>query len=369
MRTAVFSGAGLSKALGYPITSELLDRAMLAAERKELGGTKSNEADCDRFLSLVNRAAPGLSRTPDLRKRVLITDLFSMIEYCIAMEEPLGSLTAIELIEFRRLLKLAISDVLATAGPSKEPDPTLAAKQRELKKSVAAWIHGLGDSATLITTNYDIEIDQAIYDLIDRGGFDIDRVAEEIDLGFEWRDVRPQGHVHSRPKSAKCSIFKLHGSLDTLRCPTCGHVYFNRLGSIAWQAFRDKLDDNNTCHCSESRLDIHIVPPTLIRSVRDANLSAIWRNAIERLRLSDRWIFIGYSLPPEDMAIRSLILRALFARKSPPDIHVINKGQEAKHRYDTLFPEYHYHADGVEAMNFCGPVPVPIRPKLSTDAD
>ncbi|SDD44119.1 hypothetical protein [Aquimonas voraii] len=352
MPTAVFSGAGLSKALGYPITSELLDRAMLAAEKKRLGGARSNNADCDLFLSMVKRAAPGLSERPDLRQRVLITDLFSMVEYCIATDEPLGSLTATELIEFRRLLKFAISEVLVAAGPSDEADKLLTAQQTDLKKSIANWLLSLGNSATLITTNYDVEIDHAVYGAIESGTPNPDRIATKVDLGFEWRDVRSHGQIHPRPKSPKFSIFKLHGSLDTLRCPTCGHVYFNCLGTIAWQAFRRQVDYNNTCHCSESRLDVHIVPPTFVRRVPDANLSGIWRNAIERLRLADRWVFIGYSLPPEDMAIRSLILRALFARKSPPEIHVISKGPEANHRYGTLFPKYRCYAEGVEAMRF-----------------
>jgi NAD-dependent SIR2 family protein deacetylase len=351
MHTAVFSGAGLSKAFGYPITSELLDRAMTAAEQNDLGEGKSSRKDCQRFLEMVNRAAPGLKNSRKLRKQILITDLFSMVEHCLAMEEPLGSLTVIELIEFRRLLKFAISDVLASVALTVENDRRIASTQDKLRDRIAAWIHGMGKAATLITTNYDIEIDQAIYHLIDNGEHDHGHIAKTVDLGFEWRDIGTKGKIHPRPKAPECSIFKLHGSLDTLRCPTCGHVYFNRDGTIAWQAFRKTLDPNNTCHCSKTRLDLHIVPPTFVRSLRDANLAVIWRNALERLRLASRWIFIGYSLPAEDMAIRSLILRAYVARKKRPKIQVISKGTDAKARYDSMFPRYQFHADGIESMD------------------
>jgi hypothetical protein len=39
-------------------------------------------------------------------------------------------------------------------------------------------------------------------------------------------------------------------------------------------------------------------------------LLEIWQTALEALREAETWYIIGYSLPPEDVAIRTILLRA-----------------------------------------------------------
>jgi hypothetical protein len=49
-------------------------------------------------------------------------------------------------------------------------------------------------------------------------------------------------------------------------------VYFNELGVVAAQAFVRRPNDDNTCHCHKSaRLALHIVSPSLVRDMREAN--------------------------------------------------------------------------------------------------
>src|SRR5262245_60995870 len=169
-----------------------------------------------------------------------------------------------------------------------------------------------------------------------------------IDLGFDWRHIRTQ-EVHTRPEKPVLRVYKLHGSLDTLVCRSCGYVYFNAWGTIAHQAFRKTLDRKNTCECREDLpLELHIVSPSLVRDVRDANLLSVWRSALAWLRTCDRWIIVGYSLPPEDLAIRSLLLRAYHGAESRPEIIVVQSGQKLEPRYRVLFPECHYWGEGLE---------------------
>jgi hypothetical protein len=70
----------------------------------------------------------------------------------------------------------------------------------------------------------------------------------------------------------------------------------------------------NVCWC-EGLLRSLLVTPSVVRDVRDANLLGIWKAALEDLRMADEWIFVGYSLPAEDISIRSLLLRAWHARR------------------------------------------------------
>ena len=68
--------------------------------------------------------------------------------------------------------------------------------------------------------------------------------------------------------------------------------------------------------------------PSFVREVRDPILLEIWRNALEVLREADRWIVVGYSLPLEDLAIRSMLLRAYHERDNGrPEVVVIQKAK------------------------------------------
>jgi hypothetical protein len=82
---------------------------------------------------------------------------------------------------------------------------------------------------------------------------------------------------------------------------------------------------------------MHIVAPSFVRSVRDANLRELWKNSLDVLRRSNEWVVVGYSLPPEDLAIRSLFVRAFQARPGPPRVVVVQTSNAALPRYQPYF--------------------------------
>src|SRR5262249_15335798 len=143
--------------------------------------------------------------------------------------------------------------------------------------------------------------------------------------------------VHQRPQKPLFEIYKLHGSVDWLKCERCGYIYINPDYPIFKLAFENKKASANTCHCGYWPLKPVIVTPSYIRSVFDTNLHEIWKAAIEALRKADEWIIIGYSLPNEDFNIKSLFLRAFHGRQTKPKITVVQYGTEAKDRYINFF--------------------------------
>jgi hypothetical protein len=90
-----------------------------------------------------------------------------------------------------------------------------------------------------------------------------------------------------------------------------------------------------------------LVAPSLVRDIRDPTLLSVWKSALEFLRESDQWYFIGYSLPSEDIAIRSLLLRALHMRETPPKVTVIQLDGKAAAAYRLLFPGCTYFSEGL----------------------
>ena len=63
------------------------------------------------------------------------------------------------------------------------------------------------------------------------------------------------------------------------------------------------------------------------------------------------WVFVGYSLPSEDVAVRTLLVRARLSARPQPEIRIVSKGEEARARYQVLFGEEgpgHFCPDGLE---------------------
>ena len=152
------------------------------------------------------------------------------------------------------------------------------------------------------------------------------------------------------------NYYKLHGSLNWLMCSLCGWYYINPFGSIVHQEFREEKDDSNICICNkEMRLKSVLVAPSIVRDIRDSNLLQIWKGALEAIRTADKIIMIGYSLPAEDLAIKSIILKGINGRagNNMPQLEVVQFGEQAKPNYQNIFGNVfkaaNYYKDGLEA--------------------
>jgi hypothetical protein len=95
-----------------------------------------------------------------------------------------------------------------------------------------------------------------------------------------------------------------------------------------------------------------MVAPSLVRDIRDINILNVWKSACEELRTADHWFMIGYSLPVEDYAIRSMLIRALKTRKSRPqiDVYLRHRNPETEARYGAFLGEFTYHTTGMEGF-------------------
>jgi hypothetical protein len=143
----------------------------------------------------------------------------------------------------------------------------------------------------------------------------------------------------------------------------CDNIYVNPVGAIAYLSFllggeagapergdawlKDLWDwGANECHCGHRPLRHVIVAPSYVRDVRDPVILGIWHSALEALREANEWVIVGYSLPPEDVAIRSMLLRAYQGRdgESKPRITIVQKQRQEPEltRYRLLLPAHEY---------------------------
>jgi hypothetical protein len=57
-------------------------------------------------------------------------------------------------------------------------------------------------------------------------------------------------------------------------------------------------------------------------------------------------------MPPEDVAIRAMLLRAYRGRPCPPRVRLVElgKNEEVENRYRLLFPDLEFEGGGVEGF-------------------
>jgi hypothetical protein len=352
-QTVLFLGAGASKAFGLPITSAIFPHIREGLLSNTLFPLESNpkreRAKMNRLRDYLSKLMPAVFE--DDVEIPLITDVLSLIDLLLNTGEigiPMVSTNDME--DFRTLLVQAIVGSIERGWSDLRPNPRM--------DRLTDWILNQPEATplTIVSTNYDTLIESRLFEKIEMNLLDGEmKLSSFVDLGFSWREHstgRFQETVNHPPKLPRFRLFKLHGSLSWLKCPLCGFIYINTVGSIFHQAFReDKIDYNNTCVCGHGPVRAVIVAPSMVRSIQDADLLTIWRSALESLRTSDEWIIAGYSLPPEDIAIRSIFLRAYLGRKGkPPKIRVVQKDKDAKleGRYRLLFPDCSFEYGGFE---------------------
>lgn len=369
--TAFFLGAGCSKTFGDPLTKELLPQTLKRLKAgdlfQDIPPKRNERADQGFLLKQLESLLPGLRRMGKNGTKSIpfgITEALSLIDHGLENGHHfLLDNSQADLRRLRKLLERAVFEVLWGDGDYSE-------KGWKALLKFAAWLKTFQKpkqfrNVGIITTNYDFAVESGLFvDYLDsENDVDENQVAEAFDFGFNWRSPFEESQIRLRPSQPRWALYKLHGSVNWLRCSLCEHIYLNVCGHIAFQAFRRTIDAENMCDCGHAPLDAHIVAPSLVRDIRDSNLLDIWKNAQELLRRASTWFIIGYSFPSEDLAIRSMFLRAYHAREDKPRIIVIQHGEDALPRYKLFFPKCEYHTGGLMAYLTNNPVVGPSNPK------
>ena len=364
-RTALFLGAGASAAFGRPTTDGILPQIRAGLRDETLLPLASNprreRAKMARLREHLTTLLP--SFFDEDVELPLITDVLSLVDLLLTTGEvavPMFSTSEME--DLRVLLEEAIIETIEKGSGNEHAD--------EMLDRLTDWMLNVPDEEaplTVVSTNYDTIVESLLFQKIEA---DAElAIPQIVDRGFSWRE-HSQGRyleaVNHTPRSPRIRILKLHGSVSWLKCPLCGFVYINTVGNVVQQAFReDKIDYNNTCLCGHGPVRTVIVAPSMVRAIRDPDLLTIWRSALDAMRIADDWIIVGYSLPAEDIAIRSILLRAYHGRgrngKRPrvrivlrrprsdnPDTPAEDKRLED--RYRQLFPECQFEYGGFEAF-------------------
>lgn len=192
-------------------------------------------------------------------------------------------------------------------------------------------------NVVFISTNYDILIDNALTEEPERG-FD-------LDYGVEFRnfDSSFKGDNHWwRPNLDNCvQLFKPHGSLNWLFCPTCNELEITPKEKGVVSRLISEFAKKECFRCGGVFSPL-IVPPTFYKDLNNVFLSTIWNRTDIALQRVKHIVFCGYSFPDADIHIKYLLKRAQTNRSGPLNVTVINHypgkdpdlAQQEKYRYE-----------------------------------
>jgi len=171
---------------------------------------------------------------------------------------------------------------------------------------------------------------------------------------------------YRRESSHFGTLLKLHGSINWLYCKTCHRLelglsdskrYLKVMNRVAGPSIQQALlTDGSPCPTCQSKLRPLLVAPTHLKDYRNPHLAQVWYEAERVLRDATRAIFIGYSLPEDDVEVIYLLKRSL-AHLPPAKITVVEydpampvaTAHPVGRRYRTLFGDgIDWHPEGLD---------------------
>lgn len=177
------------------------------------------------------------------------------------------------------------------------------ARQRTLKKTA------------FVSFNYDILIDNAITDFHD---------TVDLDYGVQFTNFGRRNDWHKPRTDRSILLYKLHGSLNWLYCPTCVTLTI----TPKEKAVSTLVESPVPCGACESNMIPIVIPPTFFKVMSNYYLQQIWRRAEDTLTAANRLIFCGYSFPDADIHIKYLLKRVELNKGNTPEIFILNNHPE-----------------------------------------
>lgn len=295
--TVVVFGAGATKACGGPLTNEILPD--LLAERRRL--------EREQYLELVERFLVenfNLPRAGQRREHFPPLPLvLSLVDTAVDRGDSFGrGWNAARLRTVREGLEYGIFALLEY-------------RLRRIRPYYRDFLHALYSAApgdvTLLSLNYDIIADNALPAVAERQG--------RLALPEYCCDIATDAY---RQADKFGRLIKLHGSLNWLYCPNCHRLDLGvsqggrRTVKVLNTLYLDNLDEKYGCHgspCGECGTFVRpvLITPTHLKDYRNPHIARIWYEAARALREAKRVIFVGYSMPDDDVEVVYLFKRGL----------------------------------------------------------
>lgn len=309
VRRVFLLGAGASKSWGLPLTNELFTLALTGVPKHQ---NRKSIRDFIRYQYPHFR--PHWKNYPPFEEFLSLAEVY--LEFADVIKRG-HSFSTDDVKQIRRDLLLAVSTVLHECSTQ--------ARRSRVKRF--AELLQLGD--VVITFNWDLLVEDALYD-----------------LNKKWKYDLQNGSI---------CILKPHGSLDWF---DSSQVTIQRdLVFPLNDAFKriQVFKRFRPPRLSTPAVPV-ILPPVSNKKIEYDELQSIWRGAWLALRHASEIYILGYSLPPEDLHARFTIRSAIRGNEkfadSKPRISVVNPDRNVYLRFARLVDSrVNYYESGLQGIS------------------
>ena len=318
MKTVYILGAGFSVGAGAPTQAKLMSEAF------RLFSDDPGNFDAKRFEAFKEFLLKQLNIAEDNFGDVELEDIFTPLDRCLSESSQFRGIGLDEIMKVREAVFYVVGKtiqlILKETSSSKEYITSFAKYLTEKSACRANMQYRNEDPVSVISTNWDILLDNSIHQCIVAGNHN---AVVDYCCYISSKDERDESIKPGLEKLGQggfnVKLLKLHGSLNWLQCPRCMRLYarFSRKEAI------HNFETPSSCrHCDanfpeEERnhvLTSNLIMPTFIKDLSNPQYKIIWQNAGIEISEAEKIVFIGYSLPSADFEMRQLLSR--MTRKS-----------------------------------------------------
>ena len=312
LSTVIFFGAGASCSEGAPSQADLFRRYF---EQVRHSDPYSHDHEMQRELATFFATFFGIDvDSDDLSKANFPTfeEALGVLELAISRGESFVGLGDSEFLDggghIRRMRNYLILLIAATLQFTLE---RAKGTHRRLVESLS--VGGVLNDVAFISFNYDILIDNALLKLYP--SFD-------LDYGLEFTNFRRQDDWHRPNPHRAVSLYKVHGSLNWLYCPSCKSLTL----TPKEKAICKLIFDPGSCVCANCRTVAApiVIPPSYFKVLSNYHLQTVWHQAEQCVARSAKWIFCGYSFPDADIHVKYLLKRTQLLSSLVRHVYVFN---------------------------------------------
>lgn len=320
-KTVYILGAGFSMNSGAPSQAEILS-AIYDLKNEFASKENSKVHEWIEKLDLFLKGA--LFVTDEEKKSYTLEDIYTPIDRSILEAISFRHYTPVDLLDLRNCInKLVILAIRKVIEKNKKEKDTLATFARYIVSLSRERISDpKKDNVAVITTNWDIMLDNVVKQIIDKEtipqGHEFSGVVDYCCYisSLDENDHRIKPGLYALGKGRyNVKILKLHGSLNWLQCPKCQRLYvkfyqkFNG-GYIFKEHFCRHCERNFSQKDHPTNLlYTNLITPTFLKNLNNVQNKLIWQNAGVELAEASKIVFLGYSLPHADFEFKQLLSR------------------------------------------------------------
>ena len=317
-KTVYFLGAGFSADAGGPIQNQIIQFIL---DDKFIKKFQSNPEVIKARKSFIKFIEKTLSIDKKLWDNIALEDIFTPIDRALSTGKSFKNFGTNELIKLREEFHLLMGSAIKFGVDNENNKDYINEFAKYINTIAQKRLENGLDEISVITTNWDILLDNSLEDLTRRYSIINEDKLAVVDYccyisSLEKNDeyIKP-GLLALGKGGYNIKYLKLHGSMNWLHCPNCQRMYVK---------FGEKTILQNKQHCrhcmvnykfseNESSIELrgNLLLPTFIKDLSNIQIQLIWQNAGIELSEASKVVFIGYSLPQADFEIRQLLSRCI----------------------------------------------------------